>query len=98
MTGIANGRTTAFLRQTPGYWRVLDHGFIRYDSGKVLALRNGSDATTTDKYLVNLDGTWGMQLWDYEDGLGVNGAGAGAVTQPWVLRFSPGKFSWALID
>jgi hypothetical protein len=98
MTGIPNGLTRTFINQTPGYWRVINYGLIRYNSGKVFARNSGADATTLDIYLANLDGTWGMQLWEYEDALGVNGQGTGSVTQPWVVGLSPGKFSWVLID
>jgi hypothetical protein len=98
MTGIPSGSTRRFIKQTPGNWRVLEHGFIRYSSGKVLSNNTGADASTRDIFLLNMDGTWGTQLWDYEDALGVNDQGQGSITQPWVMGFLPGKFSWVLID
>jgi hypothetical protein len=85
--------------QVPGTWRAIDKGFIRYSSGKLI-IRNShnGDITTRDIVLMNLDGTWGMQMWEYEDVNGVNDQGQGAVNQPWVVGFPPGKFSWVVID
>jgi hypothetical protein len=87
----------AFYAQPDGDWRVVDKGFIRYNSGKVAFHHSvNGDVTTSDVMLLNLDGTWGMKLFEYEDVLGVNDEGEGFVVQPWVLGFPPGKFSWTL--
>jgi hypothetical protein len=86
-----------FYARPDGDWRVVDKGFIRYNSGKVARNHSGKgDLTTSDVMLLNLDGTWGMKLFEYEDTLGVNDEGEGFVVQPWVLGFPPGKFSWTL--
>jgi hypothetical protein len=80
-----------------GDWRVVDKGFIHYNSGKVVTNRSGKgDISTYDVMLLNLDGTWGIKLFEYEDTFGVNDEGEGFVIQPWVLGFPPGKFSWTL--
>jgi len=86
-------------RTIPGYWRVVDKGHIRYNSGRAIN-RNPKDAdlTVRDLILTNLDGTWGMQFWRYRDYYGVNSEGTGAVIQPWVIGMQPGKFSWIVID
>ena len=82
----------------PGNWRVLDLGFIRYSSGKVLR-KVGPDRLTIDIYLANLDSTWGMKFFEYEGKFGgVNDEGEGFVVQPWVLGIGVGRFSWSLVD
>jgi len=95
MTGLLQ---TKILPYRPlGDWRVLDKGFIRYNSGKLVWGFSTTGVTTYDIVLLNLDGTWGMKLFEYADALGVNDEGEGFVIQPWVLGFSPGKFSWTLV-
>jgi hypothetical protein len=85
-------------RDDAGNWRVIDQGFIRYHSGKVLRA-NAGDLTTIEIYLVNLDGTWGMKFFEYEGKFGgANDEGEGFIIQPWVLGIDQGRFSWSLVD
>jgi hypothetical protein len=96
ITGVSRQREV-FYAKPDGDWRVADKGFIRYNSGTVARNHSGKgDLTTSDVMLLNLDGTWGMKLFEYEDQSGVNDEGEGFVIQPWVLGFPPGKFSWTL--
>jgi hypothetical protein len=86
-------------RQVPGNWRTLDQGFLRYGGGKLVNRDDRSRGVDTrDVFLLTMDGTWGMQLFEYEDTLGVNDEGTGSVIQPWVVGFTPGKISWVLVD
>ena len=82
----------------PEYWRAVDKGHLRYDSGKAFKRRTYIDLTTRDLVLTNLDGTWGMKFWDYSNCFGVNKEGNSVVVQPWVMQMHPGKFSWVVID
>ncbi len=79
-----------------GAWRVVDKSYLRYKGGKTFS-RYAEAGTTRDLILLNMDGTWGMKLWEYEDATGVNAAGSGSVIQPWVMGFQPGKFSWVVV-
>src|SRR5436305_904920 len=102
MTGIKNddgkvGHIVIDHAFNNGSWRVLDKGFLRFNSGRAVT-RYSKDVTTRDVILMNMDGTWGMKLFDYEDVIGVNSEGTGTVAQPWVLQAKDGRFSWALTD
>ena len=82
----------------PGGWKTVEKGFLRYNNGTLATSANSATVTTRNIYLFNMDQTWGIQLFDYEDALGVNDEGAGYVVQPWVLGFDTGKFSWSVVD
>jgi len=63
-----------------GGWRSIDKGFIRYHGGKAERSRRhytGTDLTTANLYLYNMDGKWGIQLFDYDYSSGTNDAGEG---------------------
>jgi hypothetical protein len=82
-------------------WRAIDKGYIRFNSGNILISNSGvreGDLTTQDLYLVNLDETWGLKLFEFQYIWGVNDGGTGFVVQSWVLGFADGKFSWSLVD
>ncbi len=88
-----------------GSWKALKPGFLRYNFGKtrVRKSKNG-DVTTRDLLVLSPDGAgiksydqgdvFGMQLFEYEDVLGVNDQGEGFVIQPWVLNITPGRVRW----
>jgi hypothetical protein len=82
-----------------GSWRAIDKGLIRYHSGNAVGRKsNNGDLTTSDLFLLNMDGTYGMELFEYESISGANANGHGMIVQPWVVGFAPGKFIWTLID
>ena len=100
MTGSRIGKSE-FGKIRGGNWRAVDKGFIRYNSGKIISTNSGvreGDLTTNDLYLMNLDGSWGIKLFEYEYVWNVNEAGNGFVIQPWVLQMTVGRFSWTLVD
>lgn len=97
MTESKTGKSD-YGRIMGGNWRSIDKGFIRFNSGNVLKANSGTTATTRDLYLLNLDATWGMKLFNYEHYWGVNDSGTGFVIQSWVLNLAEGRFSWSLID
>jgi hypothetical protein len=77
-----------------GEWETQEKGFIRYNSGKTRSRLSGNgDLTTRDLLILGPNGVktfdgddlFGMQLFEYEDALGVNDEGEGTVHQPWVL-------------
>ena len=84
----------------PGDWRTIDKGFIRYNSGRVLrSTTHDGSIMNIDIYLANLDGTWGMKLFEYESKFGgANDEGEGFVIQPWVMGIDEGRISWSLVD
>ena len=91
--------TDGISKRPEGHWRTIDKGFIRYHNGKAIRIKSISqDLTTRDLYLVSSDSRWGVQIFEYEDWIGVNETGMGTVLQPWVLSIAVGKFSWVLVD
>ena len=88
-----------------GSWKTLKQGFMRYNFGKTRARKShNGDITTRDLLILSPDGSgtktfddndkFGMQLFEYEDVLGVNDSGEGFVIQPWVLSITPGRVRW----
>jgi hypothetical protein len=87
-----------FSNQSPGNWRTIEKGALRFNSGNVYATVKPGTSSTDDIYLANLDGTWGMKLFEYADMAGVNDEGIGFVIGPWIMNFGEGRFSWTLVD
>jgi hypothetical protein len=85
-------------KETWGSWKALEPGFIRFTSGKILSKKTHEDLTTLNIYLINMDLTWGIQLFSYEDWTGVNEVGEGVIVQDWALHFDVGRLSWSLAD
>lgn len=90
-----------------GDWETEEKGFIRYHSGKTRSRLSGNgDLTTRDLLILGPDGVktydgddlFGMQLFEYEDALGVNDEGEGTVHQPWVLSIVPGRIRWKVVE
>ena len=112
-TKIWHGITSDMLDEGPktGDWRTLDKGFIRYDSGETYSYKSDNEEyTTRDCYLLSIGGIelrhfygkehgkYGIKLFEYEDWNGVNNDGEGFVIQQWVLSFTVGRITWAVID
>ena len=90
-----------------GEWKILDEGYIRLRSGKLRTrFSENGDLTTCDLLVLGTDGIktydaqdkFGMQLFQYEDVLGVNHEGEGVVIQPWVMALVPGRISWKVVE
>ena len=106
---LANGLPV--VRYLPDYtaggsWAVLDEGFVKYRSGPLRPRASHNGDLTTRDLLVLGDGglesydrrdLFGMQLFEYEDAIGVNKKGEGFVIQPWVVAATPGRISWKVI-
>lgn len=89
-----------------GEWKTYDQSFIRYHSGQTRSrLTHNGDMTTRDLLILGVDGIkafdgseqFGMQLFEYEDVLGVNDEGEGFVIQPWVVSLTLGRIWWKVI-
>lgn len=87
------------------HWKVIDEGFVRFRSGAVRTRSsNNGDLTTRDVLILGKEGIeaydgrdlFGMQLFEYEDLLGVNEKGEGFVIQPWVVSLTPGRIRWEI--
>ena len=83
---------------TSGSWRTIDKGYIRYNSGAVQKVTSNGDVFVEHLLLYRSDNTWGIRLNDFNDLWGANDQGNGAILQPWVLSFEPGRISWALVE
>jgi hypothetical protein len=81
-----------------GRWRAIDHGFIRFNSGTLVRQRTHEDLTTVNVYFLNMEGTWGIQFFNYEDSISVNDQGGGVLIVPWALKIGGGPISWSVVD
>ena len=90
-------RTEAPGQGSAGQVSAVD--FVALKSGQAIGrYSNKRDVTNRDLVLTNLDGTWGMMLWNYDGYYGVKDEGIGVVAQPWVMQMQPGRFSWVVTD
>ncbi len=90
-----------FFDQLPGYWKVLNSQkkLIKFFAGSVLKdYDNYKDLTTQSIVLVNLEGTWGITLFNYFDVFGVNEYGKGTAVISWVSGLAEGRFAWSIVD
>jgi len=81
-----------------GYWRSLDKGFIKYNSGAAEKDSMPGTFAERDLKLIDTQNTWGMKLYRWCDFWGVNDQGKGLLLQPWVIGMEPGAISWVLLD
>jgi len=93
------------LGSIAGDWRVIDTGAIRFSRGKAWETTDDQGDQSDfyhfperDLYLLNMDGEWGIQLWDFEDKGSVNDQGNGCVILDWVVNFAHGRISWVTVD
>ena len=86
-----------FRYRNGGTWRTLDKGFIRFNSGQVESVDVTGWGGTVHIRLVSSEGSWGIQLDNYQDFWGVNDDGTGSVSQAWVLGLAPGRISWVIV-
>lgn len=86
-----------FLAYMNGSWRTLDKGYIRYNSGATQVENSTGTLSSQHLYLYQSDNTWGIRLNDFRDISGANDEGTGIIVHPWVLNFSYGRISWALV-
>lgn len=88
----------SFQKHYEGNWKSSNRGYLKYHGGKTYGRPSGQgDLTTHDVFFLNIEGTWGLQLFNYEDAFGVNNGGEGVVAITWVTGFSEGRFSWSVI-
>jgi hypothetical protein len=90
-----------FYGQIPGRWKALnsESGLIQFFGGSVLHENdNYKELTTNSIYLLNLEETWGIELFNYWDFWGVNDYGEGTIAQTWVKGLAAGRFTWSIID
>jgi hypothetical protein len=80
-----------------GYWRTMDKGFVKYNSGVAQKYGDGS-VFERALFLSETHNTWGIKLYKWCSFWGVNDQGTGSVLQPWVLGLEPGSISWVLLD
>ena len=86
--------TTKFSAQ---YWRSIDKGFIRFNSGKLLLKSQskwGFLPDDFDAFLLSKDGTWGIRLNLIQGTWLLNDQGKGKLVQPWAVNTKPGTISW----
>ena len=83
---------------TPGDWSVLDKGFISFDSGTTQCVRVTGHWYEEELRLISSEGTWGLQLTDFQGPLWVCSKGDGRLLQPWALSAEPGNISWVRTD
>ena len=90
--------SATWVGMATGSWRTLDKGYIRYNSGATEYIK--STGTITDKHILlySNDNTWGIRLNDFMGTWSAYDEGTGIIVQPWVLDFSYGRISWALVE
>ena len=96
--------TVPLALNATGYWRVLDKGFIKYNSGVARKLTHLHAMTTRDLQLDSGEFTdIGIHLTLWEDLWVVNDQGKGMIIPDWVITLDPGKnwlkdnLSWVLV-
>ena len=90
--------TTTFAGvNSQGSWRTIDKGFICFNSGVTKVDDSKGTLTTNHLVLFNSKNEAGIRLNDFHDWLGANDTGTGLIAQPWVLDFTYGRISWALV-
>ena len=94
---ISVSAITTFGARFDGSWRTIDKGYIRYNSGVAWKEKSNGDLTVMHLLLIGNDNTWGISLNDFNDIWGANDEGTGIILQPWVLNFTSGRISWALV-
>jgi hypothetical protein len=89
---------STFDGRSSGSWRAIDKGYIRFNSGIAAKQDSPGELAVRHLLLYSSDNTWGIRLNDFQGWLGANDQGTGLILQPWVLNFTAGRISWALVE